>query len=379
MFSTPSSQTDVARVARRYFAAKIFIVAVAFVAFFFSFGEGLEEDNYVYRVPRVTSFVDRFMPFDGQWYVQIAEQGYRIEPLYVNQRSINFFPLYPALIALLAPLVGAAAAGLVISYAAGFGAVYLLYRLLRQDYSAVIAGDTVWYVLIFPTAVVLSAVYTESLFLCLAIGALYAGRQRHWGVAALLGALAALTRSVGGLILIPLVVQYWAMHEWKISALLRAGAIFCIIPLAVFGYLGYVAALTGDVNAYRNAMAEGWLLHPTWPHHLFEHLTQRKLFGYRNGILDLGAGIVFVGLLPFIVRRLRPEYAAYAAVFTLVFWWYGNTASWLRYVFISWPHFLLLAELPTSLGRWRHWMLSAALLLALTGFTLRFTNWQWIG
>lgn len=372
---------DVAPVAWRYVAVKALILALAMVGVFLPFGEGLHEDNYVYRPPNPITLRDRFTPFDGQWYLQVAEHGYSAHSLYFGQRNINFFPLYSMLMSGLAPWVGGAAvAGLLISYVAGFGAAYFLFRLVAQDYPAAVAGDTVWYLLIFPTAVLLSAVYSESLFLGLAIGALYAGRRRRWLVAAILGALAALTRSIGGLIAIPLVVQYVAAHRWRFRAWFSGAAVYAIIPVVVLAYLGYVGMLLGGQTTYLASHYAGWQSHfPSLPA-LFHQLTAGKLFGYRDGALDLGLGLVFCVFLVPLAVRLRPEYTAYAAAFTLApIILAGNTMALSRYLLVSWPHFLYLAQHRWLQRRWAHAVISILLLTGLIVFTLRFTNWRWIG
>ncbi|MDD5110598.1 MAG: mannosyltransferase family protein [Patescibacteria group bacterium] len=373
--------TDFAQVAWRYAAVKALILALALVGVLFPFGEGMREDNYVYQPPDPVSLRDRFSSFDGQWYLQIAVHGYAAQPIYYSQQNTNFFPLYSTLISVLTPWVGGAAnAGLFVSYVAGFCAAYFLYRLVREDYPAAVAGDAVWYLLIFPTAVLLSAVYSESLFLGLAIGALYAGRRRRWLVAAMLGALAALTRSVGGLIVIPLLVQYMAAHRWRLRAWLSGAAIYAIIPVVVLAYLAYVGVLLGSQTTYLAAHYNGWQSHQQTLASLWHQLTGGKLFGYRDSALDLWLGSVFCILLVPLAMQLRPEYAVYAAAFTLTpIVLANNTMALSRYLLISWPHFLFLAQHRWLQHRWVRVVFSVLLLTGLMVYTWRFTNWRWIG
>ena len=53
-----------------------------------------------------------------------------------------------------------------------------------------------------------SAVYTESLFLALSAGCFYLARRERWVWAGVLGGLAAATRSIGVLLVVPLAVLY---------------------------------------------------------------------------------------------------------------------------------------------------------------------------
>ncbi|HWW67215.1 MAG TPA: mannosyltransferase family protein [Solirubrobacterales bacterium] len=143
--------------------------------------------------------------WDSTWYLGIAHSGYR------HAAETVFFPLYPGLVALgSAPLGNAAAAivGILISSACALGALFLLHRLVELELGADVARNTVWIVAWLPVALFLSAVYSESLFLLLAIGSFYAGRLGRWWLAGLLGCLAAATRNSGVLLVVPLVLLY---------------------------------------------------------------------------------------------------------------------------------------------------------------------------
>src|SRR2546430_12512406 len=66
---------------------------------------------------------------------------------------------------------------LIVSAIALIAAALLLRRLAQIDLSPEIALRSVWFFLIFPTAYFLHAPYTESLFLALAIGSIFAARK----------------------------------------------------------------------------------------------------------------------------------------------------------------------------------------------------------
>jgi Mannosyltransferase (PIG-V) len=109
--------------------------------------------------------------FDSAWYLAIADHGYE-----VSGRAA-FFPLFPGLIRITADLFGSPLiAGVFISSACGLGALYLLHRLVTLDFGLERARSVVWLAAWFPGAMVLSAVYSESLFLLVSIGSLYSAR-----------------------------------------------------------------------------------------------------------------------------------------------------------------------------------------------------------
>jgi hypothetical protein len=148
---------------------------------------------------------DLFAPtarWDSVWYLRIAGGGY-------TRTATAFFPLYPLLIHGGAALFGSEiVVGALISLGAMLLGLVALHRLVSLDLDEPQARLTVVLVAFFPTAFFLSAVYTESLYLALSVGAIYAARLDRWAWAGALGALAAATRSSGILLLVPLVLLY---------------------------------------------------------------------------------------------------------------------------------------------------------------------------
>ena len=100
-------------------------------------------------------------------------------------------------------------AGVLISLAAGSAAFVLLYRLTSLRLGEEAARRTVLFLAVAPTSLFFGAVYSESLFLLLAVATfLLAERGRFWEAGAAAG-LALLTRSAGVALLPALVVLAW--------------------------------------------------------------------------------------------------------------------------------------------------------------------------
>ena len=108
--------------------------------------------------------------WDGQWYLMIARQGYPYP------QSTAFFPLYPMLVRYLggSSVIGA----LAISWCATALAVVMLYRLVRLEFGDRVAWFSVLALLFFPTSFYTQAVYSEAIFLALAVSSLYYLRLR---------------------------------------------------------------------------------------------------------------------------------------------------------------------------------------------------------
>jgi Gpi18-like mannosyltransferase len=96
-----------------------------------------------------------------------------------------------------------------------FFAIYFVYRIAEEGWSARAAQGTVLSLAFFPTSFFFNAVYTESLFLALSAGAVWAARVRKdLLLASILAGLATATRSVGVLLLIPLVAEWSDRREY---------------------------------------------------------------------------------------------------------------------------------------------------------------------
>lgn len=142
--------------------------------------------------------------WDSVWYLTIAHSGYG-----GNLNRTAFFPLYPALIHVFGAVVRSdLVAGVLISLVCFGIGLELLRRLVRLDFSARVAAATVVLVAFSPMSFFFSAVYTESLFLALSVGAIYAARRERWWLAGVLGLFAALSRNSGVILIVPLAVIY---------------------------------------------------------------------------------------------------------------------------------------------------------------------------
>lgn len=204
---------------------------------------------------------------DALWYLRIASQGYALD-----DGSGAFFPLYPAAVRVVGILTGGQwlLAAYAVSNVALVVALVLLHRLTTREFSEAFARRAVIYLCAFPTGFFLFAPYSESLFLALAIGALYAGRTQRWGWAAWLGLLAALTRSPGFLLALPLaaeaVLQARTLAGTARWQRLAAGAGACVATGAgLLLYLGYWQLYDGDWRRPLDLQRSGWGKEAAWP------------------------------------------------------------------------------------------------------------------
>ena len=330
--------------------------------------------------------------WDSTWYLGIAHSGY------AGGADTAFFPLYPLLVRGLAP-TGEPAALLLMSYvvslAALAGALFLLRRLAEIELGADAARRAVLLLAFFPGALWLGVPYSESVFLLLSVGAIYAARTSHWAWAGTCAALASGTRSAGIVLLVPLALIWWRGRPRR----LRDGAWLALAPAGLAAYTAYLGLARGDAFAYMHlqrvwfrsfagpfgALVDG--THAAWDGmlQLASGSREHVYFGPAGGDpfiaaahnLELFAFLVFAAVaLAGIVRRLRPEYAAYTAAALAIPLSFPVAPQPLmslpRFLAVLFPIFMWLA---TRRG-FRIWLAAFALLLGV--FSARYATWHWI-
>ena len=187
--------------------------------------------------------------WDSVWFLAIADGGYD------GGAREAFFPLYPLLVRVVAPFGSESAliGGALLSTALLGVALVLLHRLVALDFDRAVARNAVLVTALFPMAFFFSAVYSESLFLALSVGAVLAARRERWAWAGVLGALAAATRSAGVVLLVPLVMIYlWdvARPRWNARRPLRADVLWlALVPLGLVAYCAYLGLAGHDALA----------------------------------------------------------------------------------------------------------------------------------
>jgi hypothetical protein len=124
-------------------------------------------------------------------------------------------------------------AGVLISLAAAFGAFVLLHRLAAPRLGQEGALRAVLYLAIFPFAIFLGAVYSESLFLLAALASFALAERGSFLGAGVAAGLAWLTRPLGIALLPALALIAWRAPERRgaLARLAAAPAIFSLYPL----------------------------------------------------------------------------------------------------------------------------------------------------
>jgi Dolichyl-phosphate-mannose-protein mannosyltransferase len=341
-------------------------------------------------------FLNYWAHWDGAWYSEIATDGYGGR----SPTSTTFFPLYPMLVRLGISLGGGPALwGVLISLLAAPVALFFLYRIAENLYDTRAARAATLSFAFFPTAFFLNAVYTEALFLALSAGALWAALvRRNLLLAGLLGSLAAATRNLGVILLLPLLSE-WLRYRREFG--LRGLAGVALVPAGLLGYAAFLWGRFGNPLVFASQQDEYWgreftnpftTLGDAWqaardgarylfdPETLFLNTSATPALDASN-TLNFAFLILFLFLLAIGFVVLPPGLSLYnlfvvllpvltpAPAFPLM--------SLPRFMLAAFPVFLVLGYLLT---RARPVLVLWLLLSTGTGVALTtlFTTWRWI-
>ena len=211
-------------------------------------------------------WLDVWSLWDSGWYLDIAQYGYSATthstlPKMVASGQYNyaFFPVYPLLMRWLGWLVGDfALAGMIISNVFALLACIFLYKLVRLDDDEPTASRAVKYLLLTPVAFILSGVFTESTFLALAIMSFYFAKRRIWWLVGLVGFFAALSRTVGVLLVVPLLYEYLKARRFDPRKIRPDILLLALVPAGLGVFMAYNHHLTGDWLAFAH-IQRAWL------------------------------------------------------------------------------------------------------------------------
>jgi hypothetical protein len=196
---------------------------------------------------------DVWARWDSVFFLRIAEHGYSA----ASGTAAAFYPLYPLTVGVLGRAVFGhyVLAGIAVSLAASFGALLLFHRLAEERLGAEGARRAVLYLALAPLAVFLQAVYSEALFLLLALAAFALAERRRWLPAGVVVGLAVLTR-VAGIALLPAL----ALIAWRSPDRRRALASLAAAPVLFAAYPAYLWLKLGDPWAFARAQDQ-WHRH----------------------------------------------------------------------------------------------------------------------
>ena len=352
--------------------------------------------------------------WDGIWFTRIAEHGYGL-------KKAAFFPLYPEAMRAVAAVVGKTdLAGVLVSSACFAAALIILYRLVKEEFGVRAALWTVVLLSFAPTSFFFQAVYSESLFLFLTVASFAAGRKGHWLLAGVAGLFAALTRSAGLILVVPLAWMWLEQRRGRAIKLPGSAAHTTLLAdrragITSLGWVLLVPAGLGLFMAYTLVRFQNALLFMAaqqyW-HRKFSLPVVAVLDGARAAMsstktiaarpdvffdisrlpfgdqwLTMGNLTAFLallfalGLLVVCWRRLPSSYTVFALVSLLLPLSFPTHSTPLlslpRFVLVDFPLFvglaIVLVKRPVA-----RWAVLAVMVAGLILLTTTFANGMWV-
>ena len=320
---------------------------------------------------------DKLLRWDAGLFAGIIRNGYANGPDAGGLTTTGSFPLYPLLSYGVKSLLGVDeyVALLLVANAASLATALLLAKLFKDELgkeTALLSSALFWF---FPSSIFLSAGYSESLFLTLALLSFVLLRAERFVLAAMAAGLSLATRPVGLAMLPALLWDMWRTGRSP-KKILVPKMILCGL-LALAGLLGFMAFLTlrfGDPFAFLTAQN-------AWHEPLSDRLLSLSLLNpFQHVNLKIGGWFFcFVALMVWSFWRLRTAVSLYGlGVLLIPYVTVGITDSADRFVMTCFPAFMCLGILCRKQP-----LLSVGLIAVFAALLLRnsalFAQWYWIG
>ena len=347
------------------------------------------------------ALLEPWQRFDTLHYLRIADEGY------AHEADSVFPPLYPLAARLLGYLFGGTTAGrlwaaTLISNAAFIGLLIMLFIMTAHDLEQKSATRALIYLTFFPTGFFLLAPYTESLFIFLALAALWSARHNgRFLLAGCLGLLASLTRLTGWILVIPLAYEWWRQwgkpylaqrrnpnqenpHPVKRFYLLLNGVAVGLpgVGTAVFLAYRWMIGLPSLPTIYQTY----WYQSTGLPGTDLMRALQTMLLGgpSRQGEFTLWFDffcLILLAVTTYLVfRRLNPTYGLYAVM--LLFFMllpvseFKPLYSFSRYTLAFFPTFMILAQ--AGKNPWINRLILYPSFILYLYFSGQYFLWGWV-
>ena len=327
----------------------------------------------------ITQALEFWRCTDSRHYLAIARDGYIAagDPDRVVQ--LVFLPGYPLVVRAVMLLVPSdICAGLLTSALCFAGAGCVVYRLLRLDLPHRDAVRALRFLVLAPGCFFFAAPMSESLFLLLTAAALYLARTHRPVLGGLCGAYAAFTRSLGLLLIVPLLWElvHDAVQCRRVS--IRQAAGLLLVPLGFAAYCCINRRVSG--NPFQFLWNQRTGLFFSTAAYQTDYLLRCLRSGNRRDALGLWLpNLVACFSALILLAKAAPKLRASQTAWFLAYYIIAVGATWLlsapRYLLVLLPVPLALAQCAQK--RTANIALTALGALAALGYLAAFAlRWQ---
>ncbi len=196
--------------------------------------------------------------WDGAWFREIEQHGYRYDPSSNEASNVAFFPLFPMVVHGFMGLFHKSweITSAWVNFFAGAMFSVLFFKLAERLMGREKALPTTALMLFFPGCIAIAMAYSEAIGFALSAACLLALLDRRWLIAGVMAALATSTRFHAVALCFACAVAAFtairSQREWR-SLLAPA-----LAPFGLLGYFGYLWNKTGDPLVYFHAQSKGW-------------------------------------------------------------------------------------------------------------------------
>ena len=219
-----------------------------------------------------------FGRWDTEHYMDIVNNGYHLPQRADGMANWAFFPLFPLACRGVMLISGGNLSGfwsgIIVSNVCLFISSYFAVKLIRERgltkgergpaFSG-LAGNGLllaWFLMLAPLTIYFAVPYTESMFVMLIVLFFYSAQKELFPLAGIFAALAGATRSVGIVLVIPLIMAMYTSYRDETgsgnifkyigSIFARPSRLFSIlvVPAGLVGYMLYLYYFLGDILAF---------------------------------------------------------------------------------------------------------------------------------
>jgi hypothetical protein len=329
-------------------------------------------------------FLNGFFRWDAGWYTKIARTGYSFDE--DRASSVAFYPLFPYLARYLGKLVGGAPiAGLIISNLAIVGSVFYLRRLGGLLFNDAVGKLATILLLVFPTALFLSAFYTEGLFVFCATASMFHFFRAEYWRAGILGFCAMLTRSTGIVLFVALALDLSVRVLRRQTAFRPSMLALLAIPAGLGVFMLILHYQVNNPFAFAETLSH-WGRERSWPWQSLvaafsaTDYTFKPNFGKVQRFIDASIALLFlcIGLAMAVSKKTPMALYTFVILGVLLPLCTYNLAGMNRYVIGLFPAFIFLASVAEKRPELARWLIFAfSFFLAI--YSLRFMQCGWVG
>jgi hypothetical protein len=330
------------------------------------------DSNHYLDITREWYVPKSFLETTEEWFQNGDDVGRVVQLVFLPGYPLAVYPVYRI-------LGNDVIAGLLVSAAAFPAACCMLYRLLMLDVGHGTAFRAVVMLLLLPGGFFFLAPMSESLYLLLALSTLYCFRKKRFLLAGLFGAYCAFTRTVGLLLVAPLILEWirtFPKKKKQQKYWLAGVAAILAVPVGFLAYLWINKTVSGSATQFLLYQHRWWSQHLGWFFNTASYQTEYLLGAFREGARESAFGLWLPNLVwhfgtlvlfALTAKKLRPSYAAWFIAFFVI----AIGATWLlsgpRYL-LSMPVVAIMLALVTE-KRWQK-IAAACVLVPFSAFYL---------